>query len=169
MKMIKLIGLAAVFMLTGCAGLKDYRVATASTQQIEEYCQNWFEHSHKKQFIYANVEQCKIDLLRKKDEAAKRVGLQPEAQQRIAEIQNEVEQQNAYFMEQERKRKESYEREQLDLKKARKYDICRIGTEAAYQDDLASAYETGDYEKLQLLQSKQYRYKLRKQCEDLLN
>ncbi|QZI94032.1 hypothetical protein HFGIMCCB_00183 [Enterobacteria phage Whisky] len=169
MKMIKLIGLAAAFMLTGCAGLKDYRVATASIQQVEEYCVHWYNHSQVKQFVYQDPEHCVIDMLQKKDEAAARIGLPQEAQQRIAEIQDKIDRRNKSYQEDLEKRRKEFEREQLDLKKARKYDICRIGVEAAYQDDLSSAYESGDYEKVQLLSSKEYRYKLRKQCEDILN
>jgi len=168
MKMIKLIGLAAAFMLTGCAGIKDYRVATVSVQAVEEYCNNWYNHSHVKQFVYQDPDHCAVDLLQKKDEAALRVGLPQEAQQRIAEIKSKIEYRNKKYQERVEKQRKEFEREQLDIKKVRQYEICVVGTEAAYQDDLASAYQTGDYEKVQLLRSKEHKYKLRKQCDDLI-
>lgn len=167
MKMIKLIGLAAAFMLTGCANIKDYRIATESIQSIEEHCARWYYYPHGNH-VYREPEYCIVDLLQKKDDAASRLGLPQEAQHRITEIQDKIDRRNKRYQEDLEKRRKEFEREQLDLKKVRQYEICLVGTEAAYQDDLSSAYEEGDYEKLQLLQSKQYRYKLRKQCDDLI-
>nr|DAH85549.1 MAG TPA: outer membrane protein assembly factor [Caudoviricetes sp.] len=170
MKMIKLIGLAAAFMLTGCANVLDMAVSSKSVEHIVKSCQIWQE-SPRKDFPFRSVEECIISELERKDEALQRLGKPKESQELIAKIK-EDQKKNAQMLYEHQYGTETIadleRKADEESRKRRQFGVCMIGTEAAYQDDLSSAYEAGDYEKVQLLKSKQYRYKLRKQCDDLI-
>lgn len=169
MKMIKLIGLAAlVAMLNGCA-VHDLALASKNTNEFVRSCERWQQDSR---FPFNSVEDCVIDYLEKKDASLQRLGRKPESAEQIAKIKADKEAEKKriyeYYYGRENSIEEMNRKAEEDARKRRQFGMCVIGTEAAYQDDLSSAYEEGDYEKLQLLQSKQYRYKLRKQCDDLI-
>lgn len=169
MKMIKLIGLAAVVsMLNGCA-VHDLALASKNTQDFVRSCASWQKESR---FPFNSVEDCVIDYLEKKDAALQRLGRQPESAEQIAKIKADKEAENKRIYEHYYGRENSIEemnrKAMEEADRRRQFGMCMIGTEAAYQDDLASAYQNGDYEKVQLLRSKEHKYKLRKQCDDLI-
>lgn len=169
MKMIKLIGLAAlVAMLNGCV-VHDLALSSKNVQEITRSCVSWQQDSR---FPFNSVDDCVIDYLEKKDAALQRLGRQPESADQIAKIKADKEAEKKRMYEYYYGRKQSIEemnrKAMEEADRRRQFGMCVIGTEAAYQDDLNSAYETGDYEKVQLLRSKEYRHKLRKQCDDLI-
>lgn len=169
MKMIKLIGLAAlVAMINGCA-VHDLALASKNTHEFVRSCERWQKESR---FPFNSVEDCVIGYLEKKDASLQRLGRQPESAEQIAKIKADKEAEKKriyeYYYGRENSIEEMNRKAMEDADRRRQFGVCVIGTEAAYQDDLNSAYDNGDYEKVKMLRSKEYRYKLRKQCEQLL-
>lgn len=159
MKMIKLIGLAAVFMLTGCANMEAMMNAKSDPVLLLRECKAAYASDNQ-------IESCFISKMERRDVDRVKVGLAPQTQMykdAIKEAREEKEREEKKRQEELRKQKE----ESAKMKKLKARDRCIIMTDTQLENEIRKAAIRGDYETVEKLNSDEFKAKALKYCNDL--
>ncbi|AXF53221.1 hypothetical protein [Escherichia virus KFS-EC] len=154
MKMIKLIGLAAAFMLTGCANMEAMMNAKSDPVFLLRECKAAYASDDQ-------IESCFISKMERRDVDRVKVGLAPQTQMfkdAIKEAQEEKKRQ-----EELRKQKE----ESIQLEKMKARDRCIIMSDMQIEQEARKAALNGDYDRYEELNSAEFQTKALKYCNDL--
>lgn len=144
MKMIKLIGLAAAFMLTGCANMEAMMNAKSDPVFLLRECKAAYASD-------GQIESCFISKMERRDVDRVKVGLAPQTQM-FKDAIKEL-------------RKQKEESKQLEKMKAR--DRCIIMSDMQIEQEARKAALNGDYDRYEELNSAEFQTKALKYCNDL--
>lgn len=159
MKMIKLIGLAAVFMLTGCANMETMMNAKSDPVFLLRECKAIYASDEK-------IESCFIKKMERRDVDRVKVGLAPQTQMfkdAIKEAREEESRKENKHQEEVRKQQE----ESAKLEKIKARDRCIIMTNMQLENEIRKAAMRGNYERYDELNSDEFKEKALKYCNDL--
>lgn len=155
MKMIKLIGLTAAFMLTGCANMETMMNAKSDPVFLLRECKAIYASDEK-------IESCFIKKMERRDVDRVKVGLAPQTQMfkdAIKEAREEESRKENKHQEEVRKQQE----ESAKLEKIKARDRCIIMTNMQLENEIRKAAMSGNYE----LNSDEFKEKALKYCNDL--
>lgn len=161
MKMIKLIGLAAAFMLTGCANMETMMNAKSDPVFLLRECKAIYASDEK-------IESCFIKKMELRDVDRVKVGLAPQTQMfkdAIKEAREEESRKENKHREEVRKQQE----ESAKLEKIKARDRCIIMTNMQLENEIRKAAMRGNYERYDELNSDEFKEKALKYCNDLAN
>lgn len=159
MKMIKLIGLAAAFMLTGCANIETMMNAKSDPVFLLRECKAIYASDEK-------IESCFIKKMERRDVDRVKVGLAPQTQMfkdAIKEAREEESRKENKHQEEVRKQQE----ESAKLEKIKARDRCIIMTNMQLENEIRKAAMSGNYERYDELNSDEFKEKALKYCNDL--
>lgn len=159
MKMIKLIGLAAAFMLTGCANIETMMNAKTDPVFLLRECKAIYASGEK-------IESCFIKKMERRDVDRVKVGLAPQTQMfkdAIKEAREEESRKENKHQEEVRKQQE----ESAKLEKIKARDRCIIMTNMQLENEIRKAAMRGNYERYDELNSDEFKEKALKYCNDL--
>lgn len=159
MKMIKLIGLAAAFMLTGCANMETMMNAKSDPVFLLRECKAIHASDEK-------IESCFIKKMERRDVDRVKVGLAPQTQMfkdAIKEAREEESRKENKHQEEVRKQQE----ESAKLEKIKARDRCIIMTNMQLENEIRKAAMSGNYERYDELNSDEFKEKALKYCNDL--
>lgn len=159
MKMIKLIGLAAAFMLTGCANMEIMMNAKSDPVFLLRECKAIYASDEK-------IESCFIKKMERRDVDRVKVGLAPQTQMfkdAIKEAREEESRKENKHQEEVRKQQE----ESAKLEKIKARDRCIIMTNMQLENEIRKAAMSGKYERYDELNSDEFKEKALKYCNDL--
>lgn len=159
MKMIKLIGLAAAFMLTGCANMETMMNAKSDPVFLLRECKAIYASDEK-------IESCFIKKMERRDVDRVKVGLAPQTQMckdAIKEAREEESRKENKHQEEVRKQQE----ESAKLEKIKARDRCIIMTNMQLENEIRKAAMRGNYERYDELNSDEFKEKALKYCNDL--
>lgn len=159
MKMIKLIGLAAAFMLTGCANMEAMMNAKSDPVFLLRECKAAYAGDDQ-------IESCFISKMERRDVDRVKVGLAPQTQMfkdAIKEAQEEKAREEKKRQEELRKQKE----ESIQLEKMKARDRCIIMSDMQIEQEARKAVLNGDYDRYEELNSAEFQAKALKYCNDL--
>lgn len=159
MKMIKLIGLAAAFMLTGCANMETMMNAKSDPVFLLRECKAIYASDEK-------IESCFIKKMERRDVDRVKVGLAPQTQMfkdAIKEAREEESRKENEHQEEVRKQQE----ESAKLEKIKARDRCIIMTNMQLENEIRKAAMRGNYERYDELNSDEFKEKALKYCNDL--
>jgi len=159
MKMIKLIGLAAAFMLTGCANIETMMNAKSDPVFLLRECKAIYASDEK-------IESCFIKKMERRDVDRVKVGLAPQTQMfkdAIKEAREEESRKENKHQEEVRKQQE----ESAKLEKIKARDRCIIMTNMQLENEIRKAAMRGNYERYDELNSDEFKEKALKYCNDL--
>ena len=159
MKMIKLIGLAAAFMLTGCANMETMMNAKSDPVFLLRECKAIYASDEK-------IESCFIKKMERRDVDRVKVGLAPQTQMfkdAIKEAREEESRKENKHQEELRKQQE----ESAKLEKIKARDRCIIMTNMQLENEIRKAAMSGNYERYYELNSDEFKEKALKYCNDL--
>ena len=159
MKMIKLIGLAATFMLTGCANIETMMNAKSDPVFLLRECKAIYASDEK-------IESCFIKKMERRDVDRVKVGLAPQTQMfkdAIKEAREEESRKENKHQEEVRKQQE----ESAKLEKIKARDRCIIMTNMQLENEIRKAAMRGNYERYDELNSDEFKEKALKYCNDL--
>ncbi len=159
MKMIKLIGLAAAFMLTGCANMETMMNAKSDPVFLLRECKAIYASDEK-------IESCFIKKMERRDVDRVKVGLAPQTQMfkdAIKEAREEESRKENKHQEELRKQQE----ESAKLEKIKARDRCIIMTNMQLENEIRKAAMSGNYERYDELNSDEFKEKALKYCNDL--
>lgn len=159
MKMIKLIGLAAAFMLTGCANIETMMNAKSDPVFLLRECKTIYASDEK-------IESCFIKKMERRDVDRVKVGLAPQTQMfkdAIKEAREEESRKENKHQEEVRKQQE----ESAKLEKIKARDRCIIMTNMQLENEIRKAAMRGNYERYDELNSDEFKEKALKYCNDL--
>lgn len=159
MKMIKLIGLAAAFMLTGCANMETMMNAKSDPVFLLRECKAIYASDEK-------IESCFIKKMERRDVDRVKVGLAPQTQMfkdAIKEAREEESRKENKHQEEVRKQQE----ESAKLEKIKARDRCIIMTNMQLENEIRKAAMSGNYERYDELNSDEFKEKALKYCNDL--
>lgn len=159
MKMIKLIGLAAAFMLTGCANMETMMNAKSDPVFLLRECKAIYASDEK-------IESCFIKKMEHRDVDRVKVGLAPQTQMfkdAIKEAREEESRKENKHQEELRKQQE----ESAKLEKIKARDRCIIMTNMQLENEIRKAAMSGNYERYDELNSDEFKEKALKYCNDL--
>lgn len=159
MKMIKLIGLAAAFMLTGCANMEAMMNAKSDPVFLLRECKAAYASDDQ-------IESCFISKMERRDVDRVKVGLAPQTQMftdAIKEAREEKAQEEKKRQEELRKQKE----ESIQLEKMKARDRCILMSDMQIEQEARKAALNGDYDRYEELNSAEFQTKALKYCNDL--
>lgn len=159
MKMIKLIGLAAAFMLTGCANMETMMNAKSDPVFLLRECKAIYASDEK-------IESCFIKKMERRDVDRVKVGLAPQTQMfkdAIKEAREEESRKENKHQEEVRKQQE----ESAKLEKIKARDRCIIMTNMQLENEIRKAAMRGNCERYDELNSDEFKEKALKYCNDL--
>lgn len=159
MKMIKLIGLAAAFMLTGCANMETMMNAKSDPVFLLRECKAIYASDEK-------IESCFIKKMERRDVDRVKIGLAPQTQMfkdAIKEAREEESRKENKHQEELRKQQE----ESAKLEKIKARDRCIIMTNMQLENEIRKAAMSGNYERYDELNSDEFKEKALKYCNDL--
>lgn len=159
MKMIKLIGLAAAFMLTGCANMEAMMNAKSDPVFLLRECKAAYASD-------GQIESCFISKMERRDVDRVKVGLAPQTQMfkdAIKEARKEKAREEKKHQEELRKQKE----ESIQLEKMKARDRCIIMSDMQIEQEARKAALNGDYARYEELNSAEFQAKALKYCNDL--
>lgn len=159
MKMIKLIGLAAAFMLTGCANMETMMNAKSDPVFLLRECKAIYASDEK-------IESCFIKKMERRDVDRVKVGLAPQTQMfkdAIKEAREEESRKENKHQEEVQKQQE----ESAKLEKIKARDRCIIMTNMQLENEIRKAAMSGNYERYDELNSDEFKEKALKYCNDL--
>lgn len=159
MKMIKLIGLTAAFMLTGCANMETMMNAKSDPVFLLRECKAIYASDEK-------IESCFIKKMERRDVDRVKVGLAPQTQMfkdAIKEAREEESRKENKHQEEVRKQQE----ESAKLEKIKARDRCIIMTNMQLENEIRKAAMSGNYERYDELNSDEFKEKALKYCNDL--
>ena len=157
--MIKLIGLAAAFMLTGCANIETMMNAKSDPVFLLRECKAIYASDEK-------IESCFIKKMERRDVDRVKVGLAPQTQMfkdAIKEAREEESRKENKHQEEVRKQQE----ESAKLEKIKARDRCIIMTNMQLENEIRKAAMRGNYERYDELNSDEFKEKALKYCNDL--
>lgn len=159
MKMIKLIGLAAAFMLTGCANMEAMMNAKSDPVFLLRECKAAYASD-------GQIESCFISKMERRDVDRVKVGLAPQTQMfkdAIKEAREEKARKEKERQEEIRKQEE----ESAKMEKLKARDRCIIMTDIQLENELRKSAMRGDYDRYNELNSDEFKAKALKYCNDL--
>ncbi len=159
MKMIKLIGLAAAFMLTGCTNMEAMMNAKSDPVFLLRECKAAYASDDQ-------IESCFISKMERRDVDRVKVGLAPQTQMfkdAIKEAREEKAREEKKRQEELRKQKE----ESIQLEKMKARDRCIIMSDMQIEQEARKAALNGDYDRYEELNSAEFQTKALKYCNDL--
>ena len=159
MKMIKMIGLAAVFALTGCANMEAMVNAKSDPVFLLRECKQEYADDNQ-------IESCFINKMERRDVDRIKVGLAPQTQMfkdAIKEAREEKAREEKKRQEELRKQKE----ESVKMEKLKARDRCIIMTDMQLETELRKAAMSGNYDRYEELNSEEFKIKALKYCNDL--
>lgn len=159
MKMIKLIGLAAAFMLTGCANMEAMMNAKSDPVFLLRECKAAYASDDQ-------IESCFISKMERRDVDRVKVGLEPQTQMfkdAIKEAREEKAREEKKHQEELRKQQE----ESIQLEKMKARDRCIIMSDMQIEQEARKAALNGDYARYEELNSAEFQAKALKYCNDL--
>ena len=170
MKMIKLIGLAAAFMLTGCANMETMMNAKSDPVFLLRECKAIYASDEK-------IESCFIKKMERRDVDRVKVGLAPQTQMfkdAIKEAREEESRKENKHQEEESRKENKHQEEvrkqqeeSAKLEKIKARDRCIIMTNMQLENEIRKAAMRGNYERYDELNSDEFKEKALKYCNDL--
>lgn len=152
MKMIKLIGLAAAFMLTGCANMEAMMNAKSDPVFLLRECKAAYASDDQ-------IESCFISKMERRDVDRVKVGLAPQTQMFKDAIKE--------AREEKAREEKKHQEESIQLEKMKARDRCIIMSDMQIEQEARKAALNGDYDRYEELNSAEFQAKALKYCNDL--